>query len=118
MRDLAPGKAAMMLAEAAFACGMVGDVHKALETARAARGAAVAHGGLHENTVTALVLAGALQLSGERQAARELLERYLPALREPQALQGRALHRCTRPPARRSACSSSVSDDRTPRSRP
>ena len=88
VRDLAPGMAAMMLAEAVLACCMTGDVAKALETARAARAAAIADGGIQAETVTALLLAGALQLSGERQAARALLERYLPALREPQALRG------------------------------
>ena len=88
VRDLAPGMAAMMLAEASFACGMTGDVPKALETAREARAAAVDDGGIQEETVTALLLASALQLSGERQPARALLERYLPALRGPQALRG------------------------------
>ena len=88
VRDLAPGTAAMMLAEAVFACTMTGDVPKGCETAREARAAAVADGGIQAETVTALLLAGALQLSGERHTARALLGRYLPVLREPQALQG------------------------------
>ena len=88
VRDLAPGMAAMMLAEAVLACFMTGDVP---EGARDGAGRAGGGGRRRRDpgeTVTALLLAGALQLSGERQAARALLERYLPALREPQALRG------------------------------
>lgn len=88
VQGFAPGMAAMMLAEAVLACFTTGEVTKALETAQAARAAAVADGGIQAEMVTALLLAGALQLSGERHAARALLGRYLPALRAPQALQG------------------------------
>jgi DNA-binding CsgD family transcriptional regulator len=80
LRDVEPGRAAEMLADAALACIPSADIGAAVSVARAAYDLARPAGSAAQASAMS-VLASALALNGQRGEAVALLDRCLPLLR-------------------------------------
>jgi DNA-binding CsgD family transcriptional regulator len=81
VRHIDPERTAAMLAEACLHCLLGAETRRALVAAREAFGVA-ATACLGVQAYTATMLAGALVMTGEREEAGALLDRFLPVLRE------------------------------------
>jgi DNA-binding CsgD family transcriptional regulator len=80
VRDLDPDRAAAMLAEACLHCLIETDIRRMIASAREARRVAE-RASLDVRAYTAVMLACALIMSGERAEASILLDEFLPVLR-------------------------------------